>query len=113
MRFGKRLWQNVAGLIRKFATPRSKQLERELSTVRHEYRELSLRASALASEGDLACKTLVKAKQQIENVHGELDAAYKARDQLATELQNRLESLESGMKEVQAERHELAKGLFS
>ncbi|MGB5537892.1 MAG: hypothetical protein WBN08_18555, partial [Thiogranum sp.] len=91
MRIGQRHWQKVTSLLKKFATPRSKELERELSAVRHDYRELGLRASTLASEGDSARKTLGKAKQQIESIHGELGAAYKARDQLAVELQKQLE----------------------
>ncbi|MEN8761098.1 MAG: FKBP-type peptidyl-prolyl cis-trans isomerase [Thiogranum sp.] len=110
MRFGKQRWRKAASLIKKFATPRSRELERELSAVRHDYRELGLRASALASEGDLALKTLGKAKQQIENLQSELDAAYKARDQLAIELQNRLQSLESGIKGIQAGHHGLVNG---
>ncbi len=93
MPFGKQHWQKVADLLKKFATPRSKELERELSAVRHDYRELGLRASTLASEGDTLRKTLGNAKQQIESIHGELGTAYKARDQLAVELQKQLESL--------------------
>jgi FKBP-type peptidyl-prolyl cis-trans isomerase/predicted nucleic acid-binding Zn-ribbon protein len=111
VRFGKQHWQKLASLLKKFATPRSKELQRELSAVRQDYRELGLRASALASEGDLVRKTLGKAKQQIESVHGELGAAYKARDQLAFELQKQLESLKTGIKEVQVGHHGLVKGV--
>ena len=110
MRIGQRHWQKVTSLLKKFATPRSKELERELSAVRHDYRELGLRASTLASEGDSARKTLGKAKQQIESIHGELGAAYKARDQLAVELQKQLESLKTGIKEMRAEHHEQKTG---
>ena len=111
MRFGKQHWQKLASLLKKFATPRSKELQRELSAVRHDYRDLGLRASALASEGDLARKSLGEAKQQIESVHGELGAAYKARDQLAFELQKQLESLKTGIKEVQVGHHGLVADL--
>jgi len=111
VRFGKQHWQKLASLLKKLATPRSKELQRELSAARHDYRELGLRASALASEGDLLRKSLGKAKQQIESVHGELGAAYKARDQLAFELQKQLESLKTGIKEVQVGHHGLAKGV--
>ena len=110
MRIGQRHWQKVTSLLKKFATPRSKELERELSAVRHDYRELGLRASTLAGEGDSARKTLGKAKQQIERIHGELGAAYKARDQLAVELQKQLESLKTGIKEMRAEHHEQKTG---
>jgi len=111
VQFGKQHWQKVASLLKTFARPRSKELEGELSAVRRDYRELGLRASTLASEGDTLRKTLGKANQQIESVHGELGAAYKARDQLAVELQKQLESLKSGIKEVQSGHHELMKGL--
>lgn len=110
MRIGKQHWQKVVSLIKKFATPRSKELERELSSIRRDYRELGLRASTLASEGDTARKTLGKAKQQIERAHDELGAAYKARDQLTLALQEQLESLKTGIKELQTRHHELMKG---
>jgi len=71
---------------------------------------LGLRASTLASEGDTARKTLGKAKQQIERAHDELGAAYKARDQLTLALQEQLESLKTGIKELQTRHHELMKG---
>jgi len=110
VRIGKQHWRKITSLLKKFATPRSKELERELSAVRRDYRELGLRASTLASEGDSARKTLGKAKQRIESIHGELGAADKARDQLAVELQKQLESLKTGIKEIRAEHHERENG---
>ena len=110
MRIGKQHWQKVVSLLKKYATPRSRELESQLSAVRRDYRELGLRASTLASEGNTARKTLEKAKQQIDSVHGELGAAYQSRDQLAVELQKQLESLKTEIEGVQAGHHELVKG---
>ena len=110
MRSGKQHWRKVVGLVKKFTTSRSRELERELSSVRSDYRQLGQRASTLASEGDSARETLALAKQQIERAHGELEAAYKARDQLAAALQEQLESLKIGINELQAGHHELARG---
>ena len=110
VRIGKQHWQKVVSLLKKYATPRSRELESQLSAVRRDYRELGLRASKLASEGNTARKTLEKAKQQIDSVHGELGAAYQSRDQLAVELQKQLESLKTGIQGVQAGHRELVKG---
>ena len=110
MRIGKQHWQKVVSLLKKYATPRSRELESQLSAARRDYRELGLRASKLASEGNTARKTLEKAKQQIDSVHGELGAAYQSRDQLAVELQKQLESLKTGIQGVQAGHRELVKG---
>ena len=110
MRIGKQHWQKVVSLLKKYATPRSRELESQLSAVRRDYRELGLRASTLASEGNTARKTLEKTKQQIDSVHGELGAAYQSRDQLAVELQKQLESLKTEIEGVQAGHHELVKG---
>lgn len=110
MRIGKQHWQKVVSLLKKYATPRSRKLESELSAVRRDYRELGLRASTLASEGNTARKTLEKAKQQIDSVHGELGAAYQSRDQLAGELQKQIESLKTEIQGVQAGHRELVKG---
>jgi len=107
VRIGKQHWQKVVSLIKKFAMPRTKELERELSAVRREYRELGLRASTLAGEGNTARKTLEKAKHQIDSAHGELGVAYKARDQLALELQKQLESLKAELNQVQSQHDKL------
>ena len=95
-------WRKFVSLLRKFTTPRSRELEHELSALSHDYRELGLRASTLASEGDTARKTLEMAKQQIENIHGELGEVYKERGQLADELQKQLDSLKTGIQELQS-----------
>jgi len=109
VRIGKQHWQKVVSLLKKYATPRSKELQSELSAVRRDYRELGLRASTLASEGNSARKALEKAKQQIDSVHSELGAAYQSRDQLAVELQKQLESLKTGIQGVRGGHHELVK----
>lgn len=110
MRTGKQHWRKIVGLVKKFTTSRSKELERELSSVRSDYRQLGQRASTLASEGESARETLALAKQQIEHAHGELEATYKAREQLAAALQEQLGSLKIGVNELQAGHHELAQG---
>ena len=109
MRTAKQYWQYIVNLLKQFTTPRSRALERELSDLRRDYRELGLRASTLASEGDTVRKTLEKAKQQIDSVHAELSGVYEERDQLANALRKQLESLETGIRQVQDAHKELVK----
>ena len=111
MRIAKQYWQKFVSLLRKITTPRSRQVEHELSALRHDHRELDLRASTLASEADTAHKTLEMAKQQIESIQVRLGEVYKQRSQLTDEFQKQMASLKTEMQEVRSGHNRLIKEL--
>lgn len=108
---GKQRWQRVVSILKRFTTPRARELERELSDVRNEYRELGLRASALAGEGDNARASLEKAQQHIDSIHSELGTAYKDRDRLAEQLQERMTGLKRELEQAHGRQDELVSAL--
>jgi FKBP-type peptidyl-prolyl cis-trans isomerase len=108
---GKQRWQKVVSILKRFTTPRARELERQLSEVRNDYRELGLRASALAGEGDNARASLEKAQQHIDSIHSELDSAYKDRGHLAERLQEQITSLKRELEQAHERQAELVSAL--
>ncbi len=104
---GKQRWRKVVSVLKRFTTPRTRELERELSDVRNEFRELGLRASTLAREENNVRTGLEKAQQHIESIHQELGSAYKQRDLLTGELQEQLISLKAQLGQAQGRYDEL------
>jgi FKBP-type peptidyl-prolyl cis-trans isomerase len=107
----KQRWQRVVSTLKRFTTPRARELERELSEVRNDYRELGLRASALAGEGDNARASLEKAQQHIDDIHSELDSAYKDRGHLTEQLEEQITSLKRELEQAHERQAELVSAL--
>jgi peptidoglycan hydrolase-like protein with peptidoglycan-binding domain len=83
------------------------ELERDLSAVRHHYYELGQRASALASERDAAHAKLGEAKADVETARRKLNEVLAERDQLAVEINARLQLQQAELDEERCRRQEL------
>ena len=107
MHTGKQYWQKALQTIKQYTLPRARELERELSAVRNDCRQLELHIEELASERGALRSDIEEKENHIITLQNRLNDDLQERDRLASDYQEQLAQVTASLNQTQDQQHNL------
>ncbi|MGD2056400.1 MAG: hypothetical protein PVJ15_06295 [Gammaproteobacteria bacterium] len=101
MHSGRQYWQKALQTIKQYSVPRARELERELSAVRNDHRQLERHVEKLATERDTLQADIEEKETRIASLHSRISDILQEQERLGSDYREQLARVNASLTEAQ------------